>query len=175
MAQIEDVRVDYECELVIVIGKVARDVSVENALSYVLGYTAGDDVSQRTWIARVGGQLSNGKVFDAWSPIGPAIVNADLIPEPNNLKITTEVNGKLLQDDNTSDQVFGVKETISFLSQGATLYPGDLIFTGTPKGVGMLQKPFIWLRDGDIVKVGIENIGTIENKVIFEKGEPSKL
>jgi 2-keto-4-pentenoate hydratase/2-oxohepta-3-ene-1,7-dioic acid hydratase in catechol pathway len=123
---------DYECELVAVIGKPAYNVSAANALDYVLGYAVGNDVSSREWqIQRGGGQWSLGKGFDGWAPIGPGIVSKDIIKDPNNLRIKTLVNGKTVQNNNTSDMIFGVRDTIAFLSKGTTLLPGDLIFTGT--------------------------------------------
>ena len=123
---------DYECELVIVIGKAAKDVPEERALDYVLGYAVGDDVSHREWqIKRGGGQWALGKCFDGWAPLGPGIVTTKLIPDPSALQISTKLNGKTVQDSNTSDLIFGVKKTVAFLSQGTTLLPGDLIYTGT--------------------------------------------
>lgn len=124
--------VDYECELVIVIGKEAKDVPVERALDYVLGYAVGDDVSHREWQLKLGGgQWALGKSFDGWAPFGPAIVTHDVIRDPNALGIWTRLNGRTVQASNTRDMIFGVAETVSFLSRGATLLPGDLIFTGT--------------------------------------------
>lgn len=128
----EEPSVDYECELVTVIGRPAYNVSASNALDYVLGFTVGNDVSHRGWqIERGGGQWSLGKGFDGWAPVGPGIVSTDVIKDPNALRISTKVNGKTVQDNNTRDMIFGVKETIAFLSRGTTLLPGDLIFTGT--------------------------------------------
>ena len=124
--------VDYECELVIVIGKVARDVPENRALDYVLGYAVGDDVSHRDWqLKRGGGQWALGKCFDGWAPFGPAIVSTKLIPDPNGLQISTKLNGKTVQSQTTKDMIFAVAQTVAFLSQGTTLLPGDLIFTGT--------------------------------------------
>jgi 2-keto-4-pentenoate hydratase/2-oxohepta-3-ene-1,7-dioic acid hydratase in catechol pathway len=123
---------DYECELVAVIGKPAYNVASSDALNYVLGYTVGNDVSHREWqTTRGGSQWSMGKGFDGWAPMGPGIVSTDLIKDPNNLRIATKVNGKTVQDNNTSDMIFNVRDTIAFLSRGTTLLPGDLIFTGT--------------------------------------------
>ena len=124
--------VDYECELVAVIGKEARDVPESRALEYVLGYAVGDDVSHREWqLKRGGGQWALGKGFDGWAPFGPGIVSAGLIKDPQNLNISTKLNGKIVQESSTKDMIFGVAQTIAFLSQGTTLLPGDLIFTGT--------------------------------------------
>ncbi|PHH77995.1 hypothetical protein CDD80_7506 [Ophiocordyceps camponoti-rufipedis] len=159
---------DYECELVVVIGKRCTDVAEEDALNSVLGYAVGNDVSHRHWQLRLGGgQWSLGKGFDGWAPFGPAIVTTDLIPDPQQLKIWTKVNGETLQDGSTADMIFDVKKTISFLSRGVTLMPGDLIFTGTPAGVGFSRSPPLHLKDGDVVQVGLERVGTCTNKVEF--------
>jgi 2-keto-4-pentenoate hydratase/2-oxohepta-3-ene-1,7-dioic acid hydratase in catechol pathway len=161
---------DYECELVVVIGKECRDVPESSALDHVLGYAVGNDVSHRDWqIQRGGGQWSLGKGFDAWAPYGPGIVSSALIKNPQKLQISTKLNGETLQNSNTADMIFNVKQTISFLSRGTTLLPGDLIFTGTPSGVGMGRNPKLWLKDGDVVEVTLESVGTCVNKVEFEK------
>ncbi|KAK2738248.1 hypothetical protein FQN57_007111 [Myotisia sp. PD_48] len=165
--------VDYECELVIVIGKEAHDVPESRALEYVFGYAVGNDVSHREWqIKRSGGQWGVGKGFDGWAPFGPGIVSSKLVPDPNNLKISTKLNGEVVQNSSTKDMIFGVAKTVSFLSQGTTLQPGDLIFTGTPQGVGMGRKPPMWLKDGDRVEVSLESVGTCDNKVVFVKASP---
>ncbi|KAK9450896.1 uncharacterized protein V1518DRAFT_411989 [Limtongia smithiae] len=175
LAQIDN-ETDYECELVIVIGKKALNVTEEDALNYVLGYCVGNDLSQRAWqIKKGGGQWGLGKMFDGWAPMGPAIVSSSIITNPQNLKISTKINGKVCQSENTSDQIFGVAKTISFLSQGTTLLPGDVIFTGTPSGVGMGRKPQYWLKDGDVVEISLEKVGTIINKVVYEKDVKAKL
>lgn len=123
---------DYECELVAVIGKEAHNVPESKALDYVLGYAVGDDVSHREWqLKRGGGQWALGKGFDGWAPFGPGIVSTSVIKDPQNLRISTKLNGKVVQDSSTRDMIFGVAQTIAFLSQGTTLLPGDLIFTGT--------------------------------------------
>ena len=123
---------DYECELVAVIGKEARDVPESIALDYLLGYSVGNDVSHRDWQLKKGsGQWSLGKGFDGWAPFGPGIVSPSVIKDPQALKMTARLNGKLVQDSSTKDMIFSVAQTISFLSQGTTLLPGDLIFTGT--------------------------------------------
>ena len=166
---------DYECELVAVIGKEARNVSEGEALDYVLGYCVGNDVSQREWqLKRGGGQWNLGKGFDGWAPMGPGIVSSHIIKDPQALSISTKVNGKEVQKSSTGDQIFGVAQTIAFLSKGTTLVPGDLIFTGTPEGVGMGRNPQLWLRDGDVVEVSLEGVGTCTNKVEYEK-EVAKL
>lgn len=123
---------DYECELVIVIGKEAKEVPENKALDYVLGYAVGNDVSHRDWqIKRGGGQWGLGKGFDGWAPFGPGIVSSELIRDPNALRISTKLNGREVQSSSTKDMIFNVGQTVSFLSQGTTLLPGDLIFTGT--------------------------------------------
>jgi 2-keto-4-pentenoate hydratase/2-oxohepta-3-ene-1,7-dioic acid hydratase in catechol pathway len=167
--------IDYECELVAIIGKACSDVPESKALDHVLGYAIGNDVSHREWqLFRGGGQWGLGKGFDGWAPYGPGIVSSKVIKDPQSLKIWTKVNGKEVQNSNTKDMIFGVAKTIAFLSQGTTLLPGDLIFTGTPQGVGMGRKPQLWLKDGDTVEVGLEGVGTCTNKVDFTKAK-SKL
>ncbi|KKK18830.1 hypothetical protein P175DRAFT_0292451 [Aspergillus ochraceoroseus IBT 24754] len=169
MAQ-EGEGLDYECELVIVIGKEAKNVSESSALDYVLGYAVGNDVSHRDWqLKRGGGQWNLGKGFDGWAPFGPGIVSSALIRDPNALSISTKLNGREVQASSTQDMIFNVAQTVSFLSQGTTLLPGDLIFTGTPQGVGMGRKPALWLKDGDTVEVALEGVGTCVNKVVFDK------
>lgn len=164
---------DWECELVAVIGKECADVPESKALEYVLGYSIGNDVSHRDWqIKHGGGQWGLGKGFDGWAPFGPGIVSTSLIKDPQALKIGTKLNGEVVQDGETNDMIFGVAKTIAFLSQGTTLLPGDLIFTGTPSGVGMGMKPQRWLKDGDVVEVSLENVGTCVNKVQFTGPRP---
>ncbi|KAI1143297.1 fumarylacetoacetate hydrolase family protein [Hypoxylon sp. FL0543] len=172
----EELGLDYECELVVVIGKEAKDVPEDKALDYVLGYAVGNDVSHRDWqVARGGGQWSLGKGFDGWAPYGPGIVTSNVIKDPQTLKITTRLNGQTVQESNTADQIFNVKQTISFLSRGHTLLPGDLIWTGTPSGVGMGRNPKLWMKDGDIVEVELEGVGVVTNKVEFIKEDAPKL
>jgi 2-keto-4-pentenoate hydratase/2-oxohepta-3-ene-1,7-dioic acid hydratase in catechol pathway len=159
---------DWECELVAVIGKPCSQVPESEALNYVLGYAIGNDVSHRDWqLKRGGGQWALGKGFDGWAPFGPGIVSPSVIRDPQALKISTKVNGKVMQQNSTSDMIFGVAKTIAFLSQGTTLLPGDLIFTGTPQGVAMGMKSPQWLKDGDVVEVSLEGVGTCTNKVEF--------
>ena len=154
--------VDYEAELAVVIGKNCRSVSEEEALDYVLGYTAANDVSARD-IQLGDGQWVRGKSLDTFCPMGPALVTADDIPDPQTLAIRCILNGKVMQDSNTGVMVFGVAELISFCSQAFTLEPGDVILTGTPHGVGMGYKPPVWMKDGDVVVIDIEGIGALEN------------
>ncbi|ERS95711.1 uncharacterized protein SPSK_00158 [Sporothrix schenckii 1099-18] len=163
---------DYECELVAVIGQRCRDVPEADALSVVLGYAVGNDVSHRDWqLKRGGGQWSVGKGFDGWAPWGPGIVRASLL-DPQALAISTKLNGQTVQASRTSDMIFNVRQAIAFLSRGTTLQPGDLIFTGTPSGVGMGRSPKLWLKDGDVVEVTLEGVGTCTNRVEFAAGKP---
>jgi 2-keto-4-pentenoate hydratase/2-oxohepta-3-ene-1,7-dioic acid hydratase in catechol pathway len=161
--------VDYECELAVVIGKACKNVLRQHALDYVLGYTGCNDVSARDWqIKRGGGQWCRGKSFDTFSPLGPVLVTRDEIPEPNALRIRTILNGRVMQDWNTNDMIFGVPALIEFLSGSTTLLPGTVILTGTPHGVGMAQKPPRWLKAGDGVTIEIEKIGVLHNPVTNE-------
>lgn len=161
------VEYDYEAELVAVIGKPARDVSAEEALDYVFGYTCGNDLSTRDLQFVRSNQWLLSKTFDGFAPIGPCLVTADSI-DPNNLGISSTVNGELRQNSNTSDMIFPVAEIIADLSHHFTLMPGDLIFTGTPQGVmhGYPADKKNWLKPGDEVSVTIENIGTLKNTFI---------
>lgn len=158
--------VDYEGELAVVIGKACKNVQRDEALKYVLGYTCANDVSARQWQLKKGGsQWCRGKGFDSFLPLGPVLVTPDEMPNPNALKIRTEVNGEVRQDWTTSDMIFDVPALIEFLSQGTTLLPGTVIVTGTPHGVGMSMTPPHWLRAGDRVTVEIEKIGTLASPV----------
>jgi 2-keto-4-pentenoate hydratase/2-oxohepta-3-ene-1,7-dioic acid hydratase in catechol pathway len=159
-------KVDYECELAVVMGKPAKNVRREDALDYVLGYACANDVSARDWQKHGGGgQWCRGKTFDTFCPLGPALVTADEIPNPNTLGIKTILNGQFMQDSNTSDMIFDVPTLIEFLSGSTTLLPGTVILTGTPHGVGMARNPPVWLRPGDTVEVEIEKIGRLLNPV----------
>jgi 2-keto-4-pentenoate hydratase/2-oxohepta-3-ene-1,7-dioic acid hydratase in catechol pathway len=159
--------VDYECELAVVIGKNCKNVPPEKSLDYVFGYTCANDVSARDWQLKWGGgQWCRGKSFDTFCPLGPVIVTADEIPNPNALKIQTILNSNIVQDWNTNDMIFDVPALISFLSQSTTLIPGTVILTGTPHGVGMAAKPPRYLRPGDTVSISLENIGTLTNPVV---------
>ena len=157
--------VDYECELAVVIGKAARNVSIENALDYVFGYTAANDVSARKWQLASGGQWIRGKGFDSFCPLGPVLATTDEIPDPQNLRISTILNGETMQDHTTGDMIFSVAELVSFLSQDTTLLPNTVILSGTPQGVGFARKPPVWLKPGDEVVVELEKIGRLANPV----------
>jgi 2-keto-4-pentenoate hydratase/2-oxohepta-3-ene-1,7-dioic acid hydratase in catechol pathway len=165
-------QVDYECELAVVIGTACKNVAPEQALDYVLGYTCANDVSARDWqIKRGGSQWSRGKTFDTFAPLGPALVTPEDIPNPNALRISTRLNGEVVQDSNTSDMIFDVPRIISFLSGSTTLLPGTVILTGTPEGVGMARTPPRWLAPGDEVTIEIERIGALTNRVVLEGGQ----
>ena len=162
--------VDYECELAVVIGMAAKNVPRDRALQHVLGYTCGNDVSARDWQIRYGGgQWCRGKTFDTFAPLGPCLVTADEIPNPNALGIATILNGERVQDASTEDMIFPVAQLIEFLSGSTTLVPGTVILTGTPQGVGMHAKPPRWLREGDTVTIEIQGIGQLTNPVEAEK------
>ncbi len=161
--------VDYECELAVVIGKTCKNASRANALDYVLGYTAANDVSARDWQIRLnGGQFCQGKSFDTFCPLGPVLVTRDEIPNPNALRIKTILNGHAMQDWSTDDMVFDVPALIEFLSGSKTLLPGTVILTGTPHGVGFVRKPPVYLKAGDTVTIEIEKIGSLTNPVVDE-------
>jgi 2-keto-4-pentenoate hydratase/2-oxohepta-3-ene-1,7-dioic acid hydratase in catechol pathway len=158
--------VDYECELAVVIGKACKNVSKANALDYVLGYTCANDVSARDWQLKFGGgQWCRGKTFDTFAPLGPCLVLKDEIPDPNKLRIQTVLNGSVMQDWNTDDMIFDVPALIEFLSGDTTLLPGTVILTGTPHGIGAARKPPVFLKDGDVVTIEIEKIGSLTNPV----------
>jgi 2-keto-4-pentenoate hydratase/2-oxohepta-3-ene-1,7-dioic acid hydratase in catechol pathway len=162
--------VDYEAELAVVIGKAARDVPKDGVGAYILGYCCANDVSARVWqIEKQKKQWARGKSFDTFCPLGPCLVTADEIPNPNCLRVQTEINGKVMQDSNTSDMIFDVPALVSYLSQSMTLLPGTVILTGTPDGVGFTRKPPVFLKDGDRVTVIIEGIGRLTNPVVKEK------
>lgn len=163
-------QVDYECELAIVIGRRAKNVSAARAIDYVSGFTAANDVSARDWQRQWGGsQWCRGKTFDTFCPLGPVLVTPDEIGDPNTLNIQTRVNGQTLQKSNTSDMIFSVEKIIEFLSGSTTLLPGTVILTGTPEGVGMARQPPVWLKPGDKMEVEIEKIGILANPVIAER------
>lgn len=159
--------VDYEVELAIVIGKKTSNVSKEDALDYVLGYTIANDVTSRDWQkgTKGGGQWCRAKSFDTFCPLGPWIVTKDELTDPNNLQLESFVNGESRQRSNTSDMIFPVQELVSFLSQNTTLLPGTIILTGTPSGVGAGLDPKVRLKSGDEVKLVIEGIGELVNVV----------
>ena len=158
--------VDYEAELVVVIGKTGKNIAEDAAMDYVAGYTCGHDVSARDYqLKRGGNQWMVGKTFDTFAPIGPALVTREDVPDPHALGIRCVVNGETLQNSSTAQLIFNVPQAIAYLSHVMTLEPGDIIFTGTPPGVGMARKPPVWLKAGDVVEIQIEGIGTLRNPV----------
>ncbi len=162
--------VDYECELAVVIGKNCHNVTRKDAMKYVLGYTCANDVSARDWQKNGGGgQWCRGKTFATFCPLGPVLVTADEIQNPNNLGIRTILNGKTMQDWNTNDMIFDVPAIIEFLSSSTLLRKGTVILTGTPHGVGIAQNPPVFLKAGDIVSIEIDNIGKLTNPVAEEQ------
>jgi 2-keto-4-pentenoate hydratase/2-oxohepta-3-ene-1,7-dioic acid hydratase in catechol pathway len=162
--------VDYEAELVIVIGKQGRYIPVEQARAHIAGYTVGHDVSARDWqLRKPGGQWLLGKSFDTFAPFGPELVTSDEVGDPGNLRIQLRINGQTLQDSSTKQLIFTVDQLVAYVSQVCTLLPGDVIFTGTPPGVGAARKPPIFLKPGDAVEVEIEKLGVLSNPVVAEK------
>jgi len=167
-------QVDFEAELGIIIGwqpggQFVRDVAKDQALGCVLGYVAANDVSARWWQKEgSGGQFYRGKSFDTFCPIGPKVATPEQVGNPNALRIQCGVNGETMQDSTTADMIFDVPTIISEISRGHTLLPGTLIVTGTPSGVGMARTPSIFLKQGDVVEVELEKIGTISNRVTME-------
>jgi len=159
--------IDYEAELAVVIGKRGKDIPVENAIEHVAGYMAFHDVSARDIQMRTSQWLS-GKSLDTFAPCGPALV-VNEISDPQNLNISTHLNGETLQNSNTKHMIFPVAETIAHISQLMTLEAGDIIATGTPEGVGFKRNPPIFLKDGDVVEVEVEKIGTLRNPVVGNK------
>ena len=152
-------KLDYEAELVVVIGSRAQYISEEDVFDHIAGYTVGHDVSERAFQRERGGQFTKGKSADTFAPVGPYFVSADQINDIQALSIWSEVNGEMRQQGSTADMVFGVREIVSHLSQFMTLYPGDIIFTGTPAGVGDGMDPPQYLRPGDVVRIGVEGLG----------------
>jgi 2,4-diketo-3-deoxy-L-fuconate hydrolase len=159
---------DYEAELAVIIGKTARNVSESEALDYVFGYTNANDVSSRDLQFSEGGQWTRSKSIDTFCPLGPYIATADEVGDPQDLSIRCILNGEVMQDGTTSKMIFSVAELVSFLSQGMTLVPGDVIVTGTPPGVGSARDPQVWLKDGDEVTIEIEGLGSLTNPVETE-------
>ena len=158
-------KLDYEAELVVVIGSRAQYISEDDVFDHIAGYTVGHDVSERAFQRERGGQFTKGKSADTFAPVGPYFVSADQIKDIQALSIWSEVNGEMRQQGSTADMVFGVREIVSHLSQFMTLYPGDIIFTGTPAGVGDGMDPPQYLRPGDVVRIGVEGLG-VQRQVI---------
>ena len=152
-------KLDYESELVVVIARKAQYRDEIEVVDQIAGFTVGHDVSERAFQRERGGQFTKGKSGDTFAPVGPYLVTRDMIKDVQNLAIWSEVNGEKRQQGNTTDMVFGVKEIVSHLSQFMTLNPGDIIFTGTPAGVGDGMEPPVYLTPGDVVRVGVEGLG----------------
>lgn len=160
-------QVDYEAELVVVVGKRLRKADHEEARQAIFGYTAGNDVSARDWQkGKPGNQWLLGKSFDTFAPIGPAIVPAGSIQDPMNLRIQSRLNGKTMQDSSTKELIFAPEMLLSYISQVLTIEPGDILFTGTPAGVGVARTPQVFLQHGDQLEVEIEGIGVLSNPCI---------
>jgi 2,4-diketo-3-deoxy-L-fuconate hydrolase len=156
----DSIKTDWEVELGIVIGKRARYIDAADAPAHIAGFCVVNDVSEREYQLERGGQWDRGKGCDTFGPIGPWLVTADDIADPQSLGLWLDVNGKRFQTGNTDKMVFGVNELVAYVSRFTTLEPGDLISTGTPPGVGMGQQPPVYLRDGDIVTLGIDGLGS---------------
>lgn len=158
-------KLDYEGELTVIIGRDAKNVCEENALDYVLGYTAGNDVSARNFQIpeSSGGQFCYAKSFDTFAPIGHIIISAQEILDPQSLNLITRVNGAVKQETNTSDMIWGVRQIVSHLSRGTTLRKGTVIMTGTPSGVGFFRKEF--LQHGDVVEVEVGGVSKTRNQI----------
>jgi len=158
--------VDYEAELAVVIGKTARDVAEADAIDHVLGYTCANDVSARWWQKHGGGgQFVRGKSFDTFCPLGPVLVTPDEVPDPQDLRIRSLLNDRVMQDGTTGHMMFGVAELIARLSRDTTLLPGTVILTGTPEGVGFARRPPVFMANGDHITIDIERVGTLTNPV----------
>ena len=156
--------VDYEAELVVIIGRAAKHVTVDRAMDYVFGYSCGHDVSARDWQkGRPGGQWLLGKTFDTFAPVGPCLVTKHEIPDPSDLRVRMHLNGEVVQDSTTAQLIFDIPSLIAHLTKIVTLKPGDLIFTGTPPGVGAARNPPLFLKPGDQCTVEIDGIGRLSN------------
>jgi 2-keto-4-pentenoate hydratase/2-oxohepta-3-ene-1,7-dioic acid hydratase in catechol pathway len=159
---------DWEVELGIVIGDGGRNIPVDQALDRIAGYCLINDISERDWQINHGPTWDKGKGYDGFGPIGPWLVTRDDIPDPQNLRLWLEVDGTMRQDGNTKTMVFGVAELVAYCSRLGTLHPGDVITTGTPPGVGMGQKPPVYLRDGQVMRLGIEGLGEQTQRVVAD-------
>jgi 2-keto-4-pentenoate hydratase/2-oxohepta-3-ene-1,7-dioic acid hydratase in catechol pathway len=159
--------VDYEAELVAVIGVGGRNIARERALEHVAGYCVGHDVSARDWqLEKPSKQWLLGKSFDTFAPFGPELVTADEVGDAGNLHISLRLNGQTMQDSSTHQLIFPIDELVAYISQVCTLSPGDVIFTGTPPGVGFARKPPVFLKPGDVCEVEIERLGVLRNSVV---------
>lgn len=161
-------KMDWEVELGVVIGAHAKYVEEKDALSYVAGYCLINDMSERAFQLEGTGQWVKGKSADTFGPIGPWLVTRDEVSDPQNLRLWLEVNGKQYQNGSTSTMIFGVAHLVSYISRFMSLHPGDVISTGTPPGVGLGQKPPVYLRDGDHIHLGIDGLGEQKHKVVAD-------
>jgi len=159
-------KTDWEVELAVVIGKKASYVSEADALDYVAGYVLHNDVSERAFQLEREGQWVKGKSCDTFAPLGPFLATKDEVKDPNNLHLWLKLNGKTMQDSTTSDFVFNIQEVVSYISQFMTLLPGDVISTGTPFGVGLGLKPPLYLKQGDVMELGVEGLGVSKQEVV---------
>jgi 2-keto-4-pentenoate hydratase/2-oxohepta-3-ene-1,7-dioic acid hydratase in catechol pathway len=159
-------KLDYEVELAVVIGRTASSVSDEQAMEHVAGYSVFCDYSERAYQKEMGGQWMKGKSCDTFGPMGPWLVPAAAVPDPQGLRLWCKVNGELRQNGWTGDMLFGVRHLVSYISRFMTLLPGDVIATGTPAGVGMGMKPPRYLAPGDCVETGIEGLGEMRHRVV---------
>ncbi len=164
----DSVKTDWEVELALVIGRVARRVSEADALAYVAGYALHNDYSERTWQIERGGQWVKGKSADTFAPLGPWLVTCDEVPEPQKLALWLTVNGQKMQNGNTANMIFGCAHLVHYVSQFMTLLPGDVISTGTPAGVGLGMKPPLYLKPGDVIELGIDGLGTQKQLAIAD-------
>jgi 2-keto-4-pentenoate hydratase/2-oxohepta-3-ene-1,7-dioic acid hydratase in catechol pathway len=160
---------DWEVELGVIIGTRAKNIRKSEALNYVAGYCTINDLSEREFQAERSGQWTKGKSYDTFGPVGPWLVTADEVKDPQKLKLWLELNGKRVQDGTTATMVYGVAHVVAYLSQFFTLVPGDIITTGTPPGVGMGMKPQRFLKPGDVMRVGIEGLGEQQQTVVRDK------
>lgn len=163
----ESNEVDYEAELVIVIGKRARRIGREDAWEHIAGFACGNDVSARDWQKnKPGRQWLLGKSFDTFAPLGPWLTTRDAVADPGRLQIEMRLNGEVMQSSNTNQLIFPIDFLVSYVSHVCTLLPGDLIYSGTPSGVGMARQPPVFLKPGDVCEVTIEGLGTLRNPVV---------
>ena len=160
---------DYEGELCFIFNKDCKDVKEKDALDVVGGYTIGNDLSARNYIPQdvSGGQMGYGKSFDAFAPLGPYLVSPAVVGDPQKLQLSTKVNGDVRQNENTSDMVWTIKQIIEHLTRGRTVRAGTVVMTGTPSGVGWFMKPTGFVKDGDVMEVIIEKLGSLKNKIIY--------
>ncbi len=164
-------KTDWEVELAVVIGKKASYITKEEAMDYIAGYVLHNDVSERAFQIEKEGQWCKGKGCDTFAPLGPFLATKNEIKDPNNLHLWLKLNGKLMQDSSTSDFIFNIQESISYISQFMTLLPGDVISTGTPFGVGLGLTPSLYLKPGDVMELGIEGLGISKQNVVAYSGK----